>query len=69
MLLKFTVDNFRSFGRKMTLDLAASNGIRDNIEGAYTDAGNNKILNVVAFYGAKGKAGCAVSYSAREPLV
>lgn len=52
MLLKFTVDNYRSFGREMTLDLAASNGIRDNIEGAFTDAGNNKILNVVAFYGA-----------------
>ena len=52
MLLKFTVDNDRSFGREMTLDLAASNGIRDNIEGAFTDAGNNKILNVVAFYGA-----------------
>ena len=42
MLLKFTVDNYRSFGREMTLDLAASNGIRDNIEGAFTDAGKQQ---------------------------
>lgn len=52
MLQKFIVDNFRSFGKEMALDLSASNGIRDNIGGAYTDIGNNKILNAVAFYGA-----------------
>ena len=52
MLLRFTVDNYRSFGREMTLDLSASNGLRDNIEGAFTDIGNSKVLNVVSFYGA-----------------
>lgn len=52
MLLRFTVDNYRSFGREMALDLTASNGLRDNIEGAYTDIGNSKVLNVIAFYGA-----------------
>lgn len=52
MLLRFIVDNYRSFGKEMSLDLIASNGLRDNIEGAFTDVGNFKILNSVAFYGA-----------------
>lgn len=52
MLLRFTVGNFRSFSQEMTLDLIASNGLRDNIDGAFTNVEKYKILNSIAFYGA-----------------
>lgn len=56
MLLEFTVDNFRSFGKKACLDLVASNGIKDNgFNGTSpigTSVGAGKVLNAVAIYGA-----------------
>ena len=53
MLLKFSVDNFRSFGHVMTLDLNASNGIKDN-PGRSTSpiSPTGKALNALAIYGA-----------------
>lgn len=53
MLLSFTVDNYRSFGKAMTLDLTASNGIKDNPGIGITPISDTvKVLNAVAFYGA-----------------
>lgn len=52
MLVKFTIDNYRSFGASMSLELMASNGIKDSVEGGYTDTANGKILNAISFYGA-----------------
>lgn len=52
MLVKFTIDNYRSFGTLMSLDLMASNGIKDSIDGGFTNTANGKILNTISFYGA-----------------
>ena len=52
MLVEFTIDNFRSFGASMSLEMMASNGIKDNVEGGFTDTANGKILNAISFYGA-----------------
>ena len=56
MLLQFTVDNFRSFGKPQTLDLTASNGIKDN-KGNGTSplgigSGTSRVVNALALYGA-----------------
>lgn len=54
MLLSFTVGNYRSFGKRQTLDLSASNGIKDNPGKGVSSIGNttSKVLNAVAVYGA-----------------
>lgn len=54
MLLRFSVTNYRSFGHEMTLDLTASNGIKDLPGSGVSPIGNtnNKVLNAVAIYGA-----------------
>lgn len=56
MLLEFTVDNFRSFGKEAKLDLTASNAIKDNPDKGTspmgTGIGTGKVLNAVAIYGA-----------------
>ena len=56
MLLKFTVDNFRSFGKQQTLDLTASNGIKDNLGKGTSPlgigAGTGRVVNALALYGA-----------------
>ena len=56
MLLKFSVDNYRSFGKEATLDLIASNGIKDNPNKGTsplgTSVGAGKVLNAIALYGA-----------------
>lgn len=56
MLLKFSVENFRSFGREMTLDLYASNGIKDLPGKGVSVIGSGpssfKVLNAVSLYGA-----------------
>lgn len=56
MLLEFTVENFRSFGKEAKLDLMASNGIKDNPDKGTslmgTGVGAGKVLNSVAIYGA-----------------
>ncbi len=53
MLLRFSVDNYRSFGREMILDLSASNGIKDNPgKGFFQISPSERVLNSVAIYGA-----------------
>ena len=56
MLLKFSVTNFRSFGKEMTLDLLASNGIKDLKGNGVTVIGSGpssfKVVNGIAIYGA-----------------
>ncbi len=56
MLLKFSVENFRSFGREMTLDLYASNGIKDlpgkGVSAIGSGPSSFKVLNAVSLYGA-----------------
>lgn len=56
MLIKFTVNNFRSFGKQATLDMTASNALKDNLyKGTSligTGVGAGKVLNAVAIYGA-----------------
>ena len=56
MILKFSVENFRSFGREMTLDLYASNGIKDLPGKGVSVIGSGpssfKVLNAVSLYGA-----------------
>lgn len=72
MLLRFTVDNFRSFGQEMTLDLTASNGIKDNPGQGISDAGaNGKALNAVALYGANssGKSNLLVAVNTMRHMV
>lgn len=72
MLLRFSVDNFRSFGQEMTLDLTASNGIKDNPGLGISDAGSNgKVLNAVALYGANssGKSNLLVAVNTMRHMV
>ena len=56
MLLKFSVENFRSFGHEMTLDLYASNGIKDLPGKGVSVIGSGpssfKVLNAISLYGA-----------------
>ncbi len=56
MLLEFTVENFRSFGKEAQLDLKASNGIKDNPEKGTSPIGQGvgagKVLNAISIYGA-----------------
>ena len=56
MLLKFSVENYRSFGREMTLDLYASNGITDLPGKGVSVIGSGpssiKVLNALSLYGA-----------------
>ena len=53
MLLRFTVDNYRSFGRPTTLDLSASNGLKDNPGKGVSEMGPaGRVLNSIAIYGA-----------------
>lgn len=52
MLIKFTVDNFRSIDKEITLDLSASNAIKDLENKGYTASQDGKFLNSIAFYGA-----------------
>lgn len=52
MLLKFTVDNYRSIGEEKTLDLNASNAIKDLADKGFILTQDKKILSSIAFYGA-----------------
>lgn len=56
MLIEFTVNNFRSFGKPAKLDLTASNALRDNPDRGVSPTGSGmgapKVLNAVAIYGA-----------------
>lgn len=52
MLVKFTVDNYRSIGDEQSLDLRASNAIKDLATKGYTYTQDGKYLNSIAFYGA-----------------
>ena len=56
MLIEFTVNNFRSFGKEATLDMTASNALKDNPDKGTSPigagVGTSKVLNAVALYGA-----------------
>lgn len=56
MLIEFTVNNFRSFGKTAKLDMTASNALRDNPDKGVSPTGSGvgapKVLNAVAIYGA-----------------
>ena len=53
MLREFTIANYRSFGKKMTLTLTASKGIKDRPGSNITAINKNtSVLNSIAFYGA-----------------
>lgn len=52
MLLKFSVDNYRSIGEEKTLDLNASNAIKDLADKGFISTQDKKILSSIAFYGA-----------------
>ena len=75
MLLEFTVENFRSFGKEATLDLLASNGIKDNPDKGTSPLGSSggasKVLNAVALYGANssGKSNLLRAVSAMRYMV
>ena len=75
MLLEFTVDNFRSFGKKATLDMIASNGLKDNPDKGVSPLGAgmgaSKVLNAVALYGANssGKSNLLRAVSAMRFMV
>lgn len=73
MLLSFSVTNFRSFGRKMTLDLSASGGIKDNPGLGISAVGtsSSKVLNSIAIYGANssGKSNLLLAASTMRKMV
>lgn len=52
MLNRFTVDNYRSIGEEKSLDLNASNAIKDLVDKGYSIVLDKKFLNSIAFYGA-----------------
>lgn len=52
MLNRFTVDNYRSIGEEKSLDLNASNAIKDLVNKGYSIVLDKKFLNSIAFYGA-----------------
>lgn len=56
MLIEFNVNNFRSFGEIATLELTASNALKDNPEKGTSVMGSgvgaSKVLNALAIYGA-----------------
>ena len=52
MLIRFTVDNYRSIGEEKFLNLSASNAIKDLLNKGYTTIQDRKYLNSIAFYGA-----------------
>lgn len=52
MLLQFSVDNYRSIGEEKTLDLNASNAIKDLADKGFISTQDKKILSSIAFYGA-----------------
>lgn len=52
MLNRFTVDNYRSIGDEKSLDLNASNAIKDLANKGYSTVLDKKFLNSIAFYGA-----------------
>ena len=52
MLNRFTVDNYRSIGEEKSLDLNASNAIKDLANKGYSIVLDKKFLNSIAFYGA-----------------
>ena len=56
MLIEFNVNNFRSFGKKATLELTASNALKDNPEKGTSVMGSgvgaSKVLKALAIYGA-----------------
>ena len=52
MLIRFTVENYRSIGEEKFLDLNASNAIKDLMNRGYTTIQDRKYLNSIAFYGA-----------------
>lgn len=52
MLIRFTVENYRSIGEEKSLDLCASNAIKDLVNRGYSTVQDKKYLNSIAFYGA-----------------
>lgn len=52
MLTGFIVDNFRSIGEEQSIDLCASNAIKDLANKGYTVVQDKKYLNSISFYGA-----------------
>lgn len=72
MILRFTVDNFRSFGREMILDLTASNGLKDTPgKGVSQISSTEKVLNSVAIYGANssGKSNLLMAIGTMRQMV
>lgn len=72
MLLRFTVDNYRSFGRETTLDLTASNGLKDTPgKGVSQISLTEKVLNSVAIYGANssGKSNLLMAIGTMRQIV
>lgn len=52
MLIRFSVDNYRSIGEERVLDLNASNAIKDLANKGFSTVQDRKYLNSIAFYGA-----------------
>jgi hypothetical protein len=72
MLQQFSISNFRSFGKEMTLNLTASKGIKDK-PGSNITAINKStsVLNSIAFYGANssGKSNFILAVGAMRLMV